>query len=234
MTKAEAAKRIAKLRDQINDYRYQYHVLNRSTMSEAAADSLKHELSQLEEQYPDLIRQDSPTQRVAGKPLAKFEAVRHTTPMLSLNDVFNRDELMAWEERIVKLLGPDFQREYYVEIKMDGLAAALVYENGVLVRGLTRGDGVMGEDVTFNLRTIEQVPLALRHDKSVPRAVYEGSFEVRGEVMLYQADFAVLNAGREAAGLPLYANPRNTAAGSIRQLDPKLAAVRNLSFHVYS
>ncbi len=233
MTQAEAAERIAKLREQINEYRYQYHVLDTSIMSEAAADSLKHELSQLEEKFPALITPDSPTQRVAGAPSAKFVAVAHRTPMLSLNDVFDQTETEAWLERVKKLT-PDFDGELYAEIKMDGLAAALIYEDGVFTQGLTRGDGRTGEDVTLSLRTIEAVPLRLRHDAGAPSEVYRGRFEVRGEVLMYKSVFARLNAAREAAGKPLFANPRNTAAGAIRQLDPRLVAERQLSFHVYS
>jgi DNA ligase (NAD+) len=233
VTRAAAAERITKLRDQINDYRYQYHVLNRSIMSEAAADSLKHELSQLEEQYPDLITPDSPTQRVAGKPSSKFQSIAHSTPMLSLNDVFDREEVEGWLGRVNKL-APSFNDELYAEIKMDGLAAALIYEDGVLVRGLTRGDGRTGEEVTANLRTIEAVPLRLRHDPSAPPEVYKGRFEVRGEVVMLKAVFERLNAEREKLGKPLFANPRNTAAGTIRQLDPQLVAARPLSFHVYA
>ncbi|HSX48234.1 MAG TPA: NAD-dependent DNA ligase LigA, partial [Candidatus Nanoarchaeia archaeon] len=232
MTKAEAAERIVLLRDQINDYRYQYHVLNKSIMSEAAADSLKHELSQLEAEHPELVTPDSPTQRVAGKPLEKFQSVPHVVPMLSLNDVFDKSEVEAWRNRLVKLL-PDFDDQFYVEIKMDGLAASVIYENGLLVRGLTRGDGYSGEDVTANLRTIESIPLSLRKSKTVPAEVYSGRFEARGEVLLYKQEFKVLNETRAAAGLPLFANPRNTAAGTIRQLDSKLVAVRKLRFHVY-
>ncbi|HSH31234.1 MAG TPA: NAD-dependent DNA ligase LigA [Candidatus Saccharimonadales bacterium] len=232
MTKPEAASRIKKLRDQINDYRYHYHVLDQSIMSEAAADSLKHELSELEQQFPDLITSDSPTQRVAGKPLEKFVAVRHLVPMLSLNDVFSRDELEGWSRRCQKLLGHSI-KEYFVEVKKDGLAGTLVYQDGVLVQGLTRGDGTTGEDVTANFRTIESVPLALRRDPEVPKAVYQGRFEVRGEVLLYQDDFAALNRQRSAAGLPLFANPRNTAAGTMRQLDARLVAQRRLRFLAY-
>jgi DNA ligase (NAD+) len=233
VTQAEAAERIAKLREQINDYRYHYHVLDESTMSEAAADSLKHELSQLEQQFPDLITPDSPTQRVAGAPSNRFVAVPHQTPMLSLNDVFNRGEVEAWLARVAKQ-ATSFNGELYAEIKMDGLAASLIYEDGVLLQGLTRGDGRTGEDVTTNLRTIEAVPLRLRHDPSAPQEVYRGRFEVRGEVLMYKDVFAHLNAERERAGKPLFANPRNTAAGTIRQLDPKLVAKRRLSFHVYT
>ncbi len=219
MTREEASARIDRLREQIDEYRYRYHVHDESIMSEAAADSLKHELSQLEEQFPDLITPDSPTQRVAGRPLDKFEAVPHEAPMLSLNDVFSREEVEAWVVRITKVLG-HAPREYYGEIKMDGLAASVIYEGGRLVRGLTRGDGRVGEDVTSNLRTVEQIPLVLRRRDDVPAEVYEGRFEVRGEVLIYKADFEALNEERRRAGLPLFANPRNLAAGSIRQLDP--------------
>jgi DNA ligase (NAD+) len=233
VTKAAAAQRVAKLRDQINDYRYHYHVLDTSMMSEAAADSLKHELSQLEQQFPELITPDSPTQRVAGEPSPKFSSAAHSSPMLSLNDAFDRDEVEAWVSRLKKLR-PDIQDEYYAEIKMDGLAAALIYEDGILIQGLTRGDGRVGEDVTVNLRTIEQVPLRLRHNSKVPAGIYRGRFEVRGEVLMYKSAFERLNKQRAATAKPLFANPRNTAAGTIRQLDPRLVAERHLSFHVYA
>ena len=232
MSKAEAAERIAKLREQINDYRYHYHVLDQSIMSEAAADSLKHELAGLEEQFPELVTPDSPTQRVAGKPLAKFTAVAHQVPMLSLQDVFSADELAAWAKRNEKLLGQPIE-QYFVEIKMDGFAASLVYEDGVLALGLTRGDGRTGEDVTLNLRTLESVPLRLRHSAKVPSEVYQDRFELRGEVVMFKADFERLNAQRAKAGLALFANPRNTAAGTVRQLDPQLVAQRPLNFIVY-
>lgn len=233
MRKAEATQRIKRLRELINDYRYQYHVLDHSTMSEAAADSLKHELTQLETEFPELITSDSPSQRVAGKVSERFKSVRHGSPMLSLNDVFSREEVEAWAARCQRLLGESVTSEYYAEIKMDGLAAAIVYEDGLLVQGITRGDGQAGEDVTANLRTVETIPLRLRHDVSVPQSVYQGRFEVRGEVLLYKKDFAALNRIQEKLGKPLFANPRNTAAGSIRQLDPSLTAARRLSFHVY-
>ncbi len=229
---SSATRRIERLRDQINDYRYQYHVLNKSIMSEAAADSLKHELSQLEAQFPSLITADSPTQRVAGKPLTKFQAVRHSAPMLSLNDVFNREELESWVQRCQKLLGYPIT-EFFVEIKKDGLAGTVVYEGGRLVQGLSRGDGRTGEDVTANFRTIDAVPLVLRKDPGVPEAVYRDRFEVRGEVLLYKADFEALNQQRATAELALFANARNTAAGTMRQLDSKLVAERRLRFLAY-
>lgn len=225
--------RVVQLKKLIEDYRYQYYVLDTPTVSDAVYDSLSVELRELETTFPHLITADSPTQRVGAAPLAKFDSGAHATPMLSLNDVFSVEEVEAWVKRTTKLLG-HAPKSYYGEIKMDGLAASVIYENGVLVRGLSRGDGRTGEDVTSNLRTIEQIPLRLRRDDSVPKEVYEGRFEVRGEVLMYKKVFADLNASRLTAGLPLFANPRNTAAGSIRQLDPKLVADRKLSFHVYA
>jgi DNA ligase (NAD+) len=229
---SEAAARIAKLRDQINEYRYQYHVLNNSIMSEAAADSLKHELSQLEADFPELVTSDSPTQRVAGRPLGQFAAVPHQVPMLSLNDVFDHDEVEAWVRRCEKLVGHEIH-EFFVEIKKDGLAGAVIYEDGLLTQGLTRGDGRLGEDVTHNFKTIESIPLRLRPDPEVPQDVYTGRFEVRGEVLLYKDDFAALNKRQESLEKPLFANPRNTAAGTIRQLDARLVAERKLRFLAY-
>lgn len=234
MTKAEAAERIAKLREQINEHRYRYHVLDDPSVSDAVYDSLTVELRELEGTYPDLVTPDSPTQRVGGAALTRFMTVSHDRPMLSLNDVFDHESVSTWVERIKKILGARFKPEFYGEIKMDGLAAAVIYEDGVLVRGLTRGDGLVGEDVTNNLRTINSIPLRLRRDPSVPPEVYQGRFEVRGEVLMYKKMFAELNEKRLQAGQPLFANPRNTAAGTIRQLDPRLVAERKLSFHVYA
>src|SRR4051812_957391 len=158
------AERAAKLRELINDYRYNYHVLNKSIMSEAAADSLKHELTQIETEHPELITPDSPTQRVAGEPLPQFKKVRHSARMLSLNDVFNEAELLAWYDRVKRLSGLN-EIELFMDLKMDGLACALVYQNGVLSQGVTRGDGFTGEDVTSNIRTIDSIPLRLRKSK---------------------------------------------------------------------
>ncbi|HEY4964309.1 MAG TPA: NAD-dependent DNA ligase LigA [Candidatus Saccharimonadales bacterium] len=232
MTKSEAAKRIIKLRSLIDDYRYHYHVLNESIMSEEAADSLKHELSKLEEQFPELITPDSPTQRVAGTPLGSFKSVSHSERMLSINDVFNEQEVEAWKDRISKLIPKDTKLEYFVDIKMDGLACALVYEDGKLTQGITRGDGFVGEDVTTNIRTIESIPLSLRNSTKFAR-LNSGRTEVRGEIVMYKGDFNKLNEDRRAKGLPLFANPRNTAAGTIRQLDSSLVAERKLHFRAY-
>ncbi len=231
MNKALAAERINKLRELINDYRYHYHVLDESIMSEAAADSLKHELAQLEAQYPDLVTADSPTQRIAGRPLDKFSQVTHSSRMMSLNDVFSATEVNAWVERIQKLV-PGQTLEYFADIKMDGLACALIYRDGQFEQAITRGNGFIGEDVTMNVRTIDNVPLQLRSSPHTKKFL-EGRTEIRGEVVLYKADFEALNAARAAADLPLYANPRNLAAGTIRQLDSKLAATRPLRFRAY-
>lgn len=220
-------KRILKLRELINDYRYHYHVLDQSTMSEAAADSLKHELSQLEATYPDLITPDSPTQRVAGRPLDKFTKVEHVQRMISLADVFSESEIREWVARNYKLVEKTVHFDYFTDIKMDGLAMSLHYENGVLKKAVTRGDGLVGEDVTMNVRTIENVPLKLR-GADIPAKV-----EVRGEVIIFKADFEALNETQKQKGEKPYANPRNLAAGSIRQLDPKIAASRPLRFMAY-
>lgn len=228
----KAAERINKLRELINDYRYHYHVLDESIMSEPAADSLKHELSELESQFPELITPDSPTQRVAGAPLPGFKQVEHTSRMLSLNDVFDKGEVEAWRDRIQKLLPPKTNIEYFADVKMDGLAAALIYIDGVLQKAVTRGDGFIGEDVTANVRTIESVPLSLRQAKGF-ESFLSGRTEIRGEIVMYKSDFENLNKKRSKEGLPLFANPRNTAAGTIRQLDPNLVASRPLHFRAY-
>lgn len=222
MTKSEARQRVLKLRKLIDDYRYHYHVLDESIMSEAAADSLKHELAQLEKQYPDLVTPDSPTQRVAGRPLDKFEKVQHRERMISLADVFSEDELREWDNSNTKLVGP--VQEYFTDIKMDGLACALHYQDGVLEKAVTRGDGMVGEDVTMNVRTIENIPL---------RIDAPGHVEVRGEIVIFKHDFEELNQQQKKRGEKPFANPRNLAAGSIRQLDPRVAASRRLRFMAY-
>ncbi len=228
---ATARERALKLRELINEYRYHYHVLDESTMSEAAADSLKHELTQIETKFPELITPDSPTQRVAGRALDKFTKVRHQTPMISLADVFDRDEIAAWIDRARKIL-PDLGDEFLCDIKMDGLACSLIYEDGVLVQAVTRGDSRVGEDVTMNVRTIQNVPLRLRANQKFAHFL-RGRTEIRGEIVMYRRDFEALNAAREKNGEPLFKNPRNLAAGTIRQLDPSLVAARPLHFVGY-
>lgn len=230
LTKAEAAKRIEKLRAVIAEHRHQYHVYDTSTMSEGAADSLKHELAEIESQFPELITGDSPTQRVAGAPLDVFTSVQHRYRMLSLNDVFDDDEARAWLERIQKLL-PQAKFSFFADVKMDGFACSLVYEDGILVQGITRGDGYTGEDITQNIRTVESIPLRLRAD--APATLLQGRTEVRGEIVMYKKDFEALNKQRQKAGEELFKNPRNTAAGTMRQLDSSLVAQRPMHFHGY-
>ncbi|MCC7522817.1 NAD-dependent DNA ligase LigA [Candidatus Uhrbacteria bacterium] len=226
MNKTEAKERIRKLREQIAKYRYEYHVLDRLSISEAALDSLKHELYKLEQEHPELITKDSPTQRVAGKALEGFKKVTHRIPMLSIEDVFSREEADEWLVRIQKL-EPRSHFDFFAEIKMDGLAVSLVYEDGQFVEGSTRGDGRVGEDVTQNLRTIEAIPLSLR--KPV-----RGRIEIRGEVYMTKSQLKKLNASLKKRGESELANPRNAAAGSIRQLDANLVAERGLSFYGYA
>lgn len=225
MTKAEAKKRIVKLRKVINQHSYLYHVLDKPDISDAAFDSLKHELYKLEQEYPDLITSDSPTQRVSGRALDKFVKVKHKKRMLSLEDVFYKEEFQAWQERIQKLV-PHQKLDYFAELKIDGFAITLVYKNGIFIQGATRGDGLIGEDVTQNLKTINSIPLRLFTTK-------KGKIEIRGEVYMTKKAFVKVNQERQRKDLPLYANPRNTAAGSIRQLDPKIAAARQLDFLAY-
>ena len=255
MKKEDAKKRIAKLRELINDYRYHYHVLDESTMSEAAADSLKHELTLLEEEFPELITPDSPTQRVAGKPLDKFTKVKHEKRMISLADVFSEEEIKDWIKRNEKLIPGGKIKEFFTDIKMDGLACSLKYRDGVFVQAVTRGDGLVGEDVTLNVKTIENVPLNISVFEKYPSfsdtlkgarpslwSSKEGilsktdvlrEVEVRGEIVIFKKDFERLNEIQRKNGEPEFANPRNLAAGSIRQLDPKVAASRPLRFIAY-
>ncbi len=224
-TKAEAKKRIQKLRVEIEHHRYLYHVLDRIEISDAALDSLKHELLKLEEQFPDLVTPDSPTQRVGGQSKAEFREVRHAVPMLSLEDVFAAGEFQAWEERNRKLY-PSGTFRTVCELKVDGLAVELRYEDGLLVKASTRGDGRIGEDITDNVKTIESIPLRLR--KGAPKTL-----TVRGEICMSRQQFELLNKEQQRAGKPLFANPRNVAAGSVRQLDVRITASRKLDCFIY-
>jgi DNA ligase (NAD+) len=224
-----AEQRVEELRRQLDHHNHRYYVLDDPEVSDAEYDALLNELRDLEAEHPDLQTPDSPTQRVGAQPLEKFREVPHLQPMLSLANARNEDELRAWETRIhnqLKKQGVEDARiEYEAEPKIDGLAISLVYENGVFVRGATRGNGEVGEDVTQNLRTIKAIPLRV---EGAPQLL-----EVRGEVYLPRSAFAKLNEERAAAGEPTFANPRNSAAGSIRQLDPQLAASRPLSIWCY-
>ena len=218
--------RVAELRRELNHHNYRYYVLDDPTVPDAEYDRLMVELRRLEELHPELVTADSPTQRVGAAPAEGFSQVQHRLPMLSLGNAFNQEELEAWYRRVKGLLD-DADFDLVCELKIDGLAVSLIYENGVLVQGATRGDGITGEDVTSNLRTIRSIPLSL--DGPVPPRL-----EARGEVYLPVAEFRRLNEERAERGEPLYANPRNTGAGSVRQLDPKITASRNMQMWVYS
>jgi DNA ligase (NAD+) len=232
--KQDPKARAAELRREIDQHDHRYYVLDDPVISDPEYDDLLRELRRLEEEDPSLRTPDSPTQRVGGRPLERFAPVRHLMPMVSLANARDEDELRAWQKRVLNLIAKEGLEErplrYVTEPKVDGLAVSLVYENGVFVRGATRGDGEVGEDVTANLRTIKSIPLSIaKGGKHRPPPLVE----VRGEVYLPLADFARLNEQRTAEGLPTFANPRNSAAGSIRQLDPKLAAARPLSIWCY-
>ena len=249
LTKTEAKERTEKLKKAINRYRYSRLVLNKELISAEAEDTLKKELFDLEEQFPGLITFDSPTQRIGGKPLKKFLKVRHLTRMLSFNDAFSEDDMKNWHERNIRLLPSSAEVDFYCELKLDGLAISMIYEDGIFKTGSTRGDGIIGEDVTNNLKTVEVIPFILspreevlknlkkeklhhivNHlEKSWPKIV-----EARGEVFMNKKDFGALNEEQKKKGLAIYANPRNVAAGSIRQLDPKITASRRLDSFAYS
>jgi len=226
MDKKQAEKRIDKLREVINHHRYLYHVLDKQEISDSALDSLKKELFDLEQQFPDLVTSDSPTQRIGGEPLKEFKKVKHSVRMTSFNDAFSKEDMQDWEKRFSKLLSEDQKSgiDYYCELKIDGLAIELVYENGILKTGSTRGDGIIGEDITHNLRTIDAIPLKISHKENII---------VRGEVFITKKEFERINKEQQKQGLPVYANPRNIAAGSIRQLDPKITASRKLDSFAY-
>lgn len=229
MTKAEAKTRIEKLKEQINYYRYQYHVLDKSLISDAAHDSLKHELYKLEQEFPDLITPDSPTQRVSGGVLPGFKKVKHQVQQWSLEDIFAVEEAKEFDDRVSRQLEKEYGQvaekvDYVAEMKIDGFHIVLTYEKGVLKTAATRGDGKVGEDVTNNVKTIESIPLKLEKPIDIV---------VEGEIWMSRKEFDRINKEREKAGEPLFANPRNSAAGSIRQLDSKAAASRKLDCFVY-
>ena len=227
MNKQQAKERIDKLVKEIQRQRALYHVKDAPEISDAALDSLKNELAKLEEQYPSLIRPDSPTQRVGGRAISAFKKVRHSTAMLSLNDAFSKEDIEMWATRNARLTTKRLN-PFYCELKIDGLAVSLIYQDGLLIRAATRGDGRVGEDVTHNIKTINDIPLRL---KTVGQ---KGEIEVRGEVYIDKAGFQKINAEQKKKGGVIYANPRNLAAGTIRQLDPKITAQRPLRFLAYA
>jgi len=222
----DVAIRARQLREEIERHNYQYYALDNPLISDPDYDRMFHELQELEGRHPDLVTPDSPTQRVGAKPLAEFAEVVHGTPMLSLNNAFDEEEVAAFDRRVREALALDHV-EYAAEPKFDGLAVSLAYERGVLIRGATRGDGYTGEDVTANLRTVRAIPLKLagRHPPKM--------LEVRGEVLMLRADFEQLNRIQREKGEKAFVNPRNAAAGSLRQLDPRITASRRLTFFAY-
>ncbi|MBM7553417.1 NAD-dependent DNA ligase LigA [Thalassobacillus pellis] len=222
MNQTEAKQKVEELREQLNRYNYEYHVQDNPSVSDYEYDMKMRELVDLEEQFPDLVTADSPSQRVGGPPLDAFQKVQHNVPMLSLGNAFNEEELRDFDRRARGGVDEDIQ--YVCELKIDGLAVSLTYEDGLFVRGATRGDGTTGEDITKNLRTIRNIPLRLKEAESL---------EVRGEAYMPKRSFIKLNEEKEANGEEPFANPRNAAAGSLRQLDPKIAAKRNLDIFLY-
>jgi len=225
-------KKIASLRDQIRHHEYLYFVLDQPEISDLEFDKLTKQLKDLEAEHPELITPDSPTQRVGGKPREGFVKVRHSSPMLSLDNTYNEEELRAWERRVHELSGRK-DVDYVCELKLDGMSLALTYENAILARGVTRGDGSVGEDVTLNVRTVRSIPLSIDKDK-LKKAGVPADFEVRGELLMPTAAFKKLNEERERAGLATFANPRNFTAGTVRQLDANITAQRRLDFFPYS
>lgn len=223
--------RAEELKKLLNEYSYQYHVLDNPSVSDAIYDGLFGELKKIEAEHPELVTSDSPTQRVGNELIGGFKKVTHSSRMLSLNDVFSREEVEAWVTRMEKLL-PGRKHEYFADVKMDGLACALIYQDGLLVQGVTRGDSFVGEDVTANVRTLKNIPLRL-HEKPGYETFVHGRTEIRGEIVMLKKDFDALNEKRKKEGQPEFANPRNLAAGTIRQLDPKLVAERPLTFVAY-
>lgn len=226
--KSEIEKRVAELRATLDNYNYQYYVLDNPTVPDAEYDRLLRELQQLEKEHPEVVSSDSPTQRVGAKPDNGFEEVTHELPMLSLDNAMSDEELISFDKRIKDRLKSSADIEYVCEPKLDGLAVSLLYENGQLVRGATRGDGSTGENITLNVRTIRAIPLKLRGEEKPERV------EVRGEVYMPKSVFDSLNHEAREQGGKTFANPRNAAAGSLRQLDPSITAKRKLSFYAYS
>jgi DNA ligase, NAD-dependent len=227
----DTEKKIAALRDKIRHHEHLYYVLDQPEISDLDFDKLMQQLKNLESEHPELITPDSPTQRVGGKPREGFVKVRHSSPMLSLDNTYSEDELRAWERRVHELSGRT-DVDYVCELKLDGMSLALIYEDGKLLRGVTRGDGTTGEDVTLNVRTVHSIPLAIDKEKLKKAGIPE-SFEVRGELLMPTAAFKKLNEERERNGLATFANPRNFTAGTVRQLDSSITAQRRLDFFPY-
>jgi DNA ligase (NAD+) len=225
-------KKIEALREKIRHHEYLYYVLDDPKITDAEFDQLMIELKKIESEHPDLITPDSPTQRVGGKPREGFLKAPHSSPMLSLDNTYSEDELRNWERRVRDLSGRE-DIDYVCELKLDGMSLALHYENGKLVRGITRGDGTIGEDVTLNVRTVRSIPLSMPLDK-LKKAGIPADFEVRGEMLMPIAAFRKMNEEREQKGLSVFANPRNATAGTVRQLEPSITAQRRLDYFAYA
>ncbi len=230
-TSKDLGKKIESLREKIRHHEYLYYVLDHPEISDAEFDELMQQLKDLEADHPELITADSPTQRVGGKPREGFVKVAHSSPMLSLDNTYNEEELRAWERRVHELSGRT-DVDYVCELKLDGMSLALIYEEGRLVRGITRGDGSIGEDVTLNVRTVRSVPLSIPREK-LQKAGIPPDFEVRGELLMPLAAFKKMNEERESKGLSLFANPRNATAGTVRQLESRVTAERRLDYFSY-
>jgi DNA ligase (NAD+) len=227
----DVARTIESLREKIRRHEYLYYVIDNPEISDGEFDKLMRQLKDLEAAHPDLIRADSPTQRVGGKPREGFVKVAHSSPMLSLDNTYSEEELRTWEHRVHELTGQTVV-DYVCELKLDGMSLALIYEDGKLVRGITRGDGSVGEDVTLNVRTVRSVPLSIPKEK-LKKAGMPVDFEVRGELLMPTASFKKINEERERNGLPTFANPRNFTAGTVRQLDSNITAERRLDYFPY-
>ncbi len=227
----DVEKKIEALREKIRHHEYLYYVLDQPEISDAEFDKLMRQLKDLEAEHPELITADSPTQRVGGKPREGFVKVPHSSPMLSLDNTYSEEELRDWERRVHELSGRK-DVDYVCELKLDGMSLALIYEDGKLVRGITRGDGSVGEDVTLNVRTVRSVPLSISKEK-LKKAGIPADFEVRGELLMPLAAFKRMNDERESKGLSLFANPRNATAGTVRQLESKVTAERRLDYFSY-
>src|SRR6202521_4798371 len=232
MAAKDIEKKIEALRDKIRHHEHLYFVLDDPEISDAEFDHLMNQLKKLEAEHPTLITPDSPTQRVGGKPREGVVKAAHSSPMLSLDNTYSVDELRNWERRVYELTGGK-DIAYVCELKLDGMSLALLYENGKLVRGITRGDGTSGEDVTLNVRTVRSIPLSIPLDK-LKKAGIPSDFEVRGEMLMPIAAFRKMNEEREQKGLSVFANPRNATAGTVRQLEPSITAQRRLDYFAYA
>jgi DNA ligase (NAD+) len=228
----DVEKKIEALREKIRHHEHLYYVLDDPTISDAEFDQLMQQLKTLESEHPSLVTPDSPTQRVGGKPREGFVKVPHSSPMLSLDNTYNEDELRDWERRVHELTGRS-DVDYVCELKLDGMSLALIYEDGKLTRGVTRGDGSVGEDVTLNVRTVRSIPLSIPKERLKKAGVPEDFFEVRGELLMPTGSFKKINEERERNGLPTFANPRNFTAGTVRQFDPNVTAERRMDYFPY-